>query len=192
MVETGTYFSTGGGLGEGTDGESDSPGMLRRGLRSTSYRKAVVSGVDLEVPTVDPKAHRLSQPVMKVQDGDNTVLPVSPSSVSLTSPGSTKPTSPGTPQPARPRTPQPASPGTPQPASPGTPQPTSPRISKPTSPGTEKATSIGKIKVGKPISPKKDSGRFIGGSTWHALEKYMSKKIKKKKKIGFLLQSKLH
>ncbi|XP_070761580.1 rho guanine nucleotide exchange factor 26-like isoform X2 [Enoplosus armatus] len=76
MVETGTYFSTGGGHSEGTDGESESPGTLRRGLRSTSYRRAVVSGVDLEVPSVDPKAHRLSQPVIKGLDGDK---PASPS-----------------------------------------------------------------------------------------------------------------
>uniref|UniRef100_A0A8C4E313 Rho guanine nucleotide exchange factor 26 n=1 Tax=Dicentrarchus labrax TaxID=13489 RepID=A0A8C4E313_DICLA len=71
MVETGPYFSTGGGHGEGAEGESESPGTLRRGLRSTSYRRAVVSGVDLEVPSVDPKAHRLSQPVIRGLDGDN-------------------------------------------------------------------------------------------------------------------------
>uniref|UniRef100_A0A672Y8T2 Rho guanine nucleotide exchange factor 26 n=1 Tax=Sphaeramia orbicularis TaxID=375764 RepID=A0A672Y8T2_9TELE len=75
MVETGTYFSTG-GSGEGADGDSESPGTLRRGLRSTSYRKAVVSGVELEVPTVDPKAHRLSQPLIKGLDGDNAASPV--------------------------------------------------------------------------------------------------------------------
>uniref|UniRef100_A0AAX7VTG8 Rho guanine nucleotide exchange factor 26 n=1 Tax=Astatotilapia calliptera TaxID=8154 RepID=A0AAX7VTG8_ASTCA len=54
MVETGSYFSTG-GHNEGEDGESESPGALRRGLRSTSYRRAVVSGVDSEVSTADPK-----------------------------------------------------------------------------------------------------------------------------------------
>uniref|UniRef100_A0A672YF11 Rho guanine nucleotide exchange factor 26 n=1 Tax=Sphaeramia orbicularis TaxID=375764 RepID=A0A672YF11_9TELE len=75
MVETGTYFSTG-GSGEGADGDSESPGTLRRGLRSTSYRKAVVSGVELEVPTVDPKAHRLSQPLIKGLDGDNVSSPL--------------------------------------------------------------------------------------------------------------------
>ncbi|KAJ8367820.1 hypothetical protein SKAU_G00078480 [Synaphobranchus kaupii] len=67
MVETGSYFSTGWGDVEADpDGDADSPGTLRRGLRSTSYRRAVVSGVDLEVPTTDPKAHRLSQPVLKL------------------------------------------------------------------------------------------------------------------------------
>uniref|UniRef100_A0A674C3S9 Rho guanine nucleotide exchange factor 26 n=1 Tax=Salmo trutta TaxID=8032 RepID=A0A674C3S9_SALTR len=52
-----------GGLlgGEGTD-QDESPGSLKRGLRSTSYRRAVVSGVEMEVPSVDPKSHRLSQP----------------------------------------------------------------------------------------------------------------------------------
>uniref|UniRef100_A0A3B4UP53 Rho guanine nucleotide exchange factor 26 n=1 Tax=Seriola dumerili TaxID=41447 RepID=A0A3B4UP53_SERDU len=76
MVETGAYFSTGGDCTEGTEGESESPGTLRRGLRSTSYRRAVVSGVDLEVPCVDLKVHRLSQPVIKGLDGEN---PASPS-----------------------------------------------------------------------------------------------------------------
>ncbi|XP_076590768.1 rho guanine nucleotide exchange factor 26-like [Chaetodon auriga] len=123
MVETGTYFSTGGGRSEGTDGESESPGALRRGLRSTSYRRAVVSGVDLEVPSLDPKALQLSQPVFKGLDGANPASPVSPAS-----PGSGSPTSPGTAKPA--------SPGTPKSASPG--------ISKPSSPGKE--TSSGKIK----------------------------------------------
>ncbi|CAB1349309.1 unnamed protein product [Coregonus sp. 'balchen'] len=66
MVETGTFFSTDGGSrggGEGTD-QDESPGTLKRGLRSTSYRRAVVSGVEMEVPSVDPKTHRLSQPVV--------------------------------------------------------------------------------------------------------------------------------
>uniref|UniRef100_A0A3B4XVN9 Rho guanine nucleotide exchange factor 26 n=1 Tax=Seriola lalandi dorsalis TaxID=1841481 RepID=A0A3B4XVN9_SERLL len=71
MVETGAYFSTGGDCTEGTEGESESPGTLRRGLRSTSYRRAVVSGVDLEVPCVDLKVHRLSQPVIKGLDREN-------------------------------------------------------------------------------------------------------------------------
>ncbi|XP_055750992.1 rho guanine nucleotide exchange factor 26-like isoform X2 [Salvelinus fontinalis] len=61
MVETGTFFSTDGG-GEGTD-QDDSPGSLKRGLRSTSYRRAVVSGVEMEEPSVDPKNNCLSQPV---------------------------------------------------------------------------------------------------------------------------------
>ncbi|KAJ8256829.1 hypothetical protein COCON_G00189810 [Conger conger] len=66
MVETGSYFSTGWAEAEvDADGGGDSPGMLRRGLRSTSYRRAVVSGVEMEVPTTDPKGHRLSQPVLR-------------------------------------------------------------------------------------------------------------------------------
>uniref|UniRef100_A0A8C2WIN7 Rho guanine nucleotide exchange factor 26 n=1 Tax=Cyclopterus lumpus TaxID=8103 RepID=A0A8C2WIN7_CYCLU len=80
MVETGTYFSTGGGLAEGTDGETESPGTLKRGLRSTSYRRAVVSGVDLEVPSVDSKAHQLSQPVIRWLDEDKMDSPFSPAS----------------------------------------------------------------------------------------------------------------
>ncbi|KAM9853734.1 rho guanine nucleotide exchange factor 26-like [Aulostomus maculatus] len=101
MVETGTYFSTGGVHGEGTDGESDSPGMLRRGLRSTSYRRAVVSGVDLEVPSIDPKANLLSLPVFKGPDKENEnpstspASPGSPTVVTPTSPGGLKPASPG-------------------------------------------------------------------------------------------------
>ncbi|KAL7400660.1 hypothetical protein ABVT39_015625 [Epinephelus coioides] len=165
MVETGTYFSTGGVQSEATDGESESPGTLRRGLRSTSYRRAVVSGVDLEVPSVDPKAHRLSQPVIKWLNEDNTDSPVSPSSpgtVSLASPGTAKPaspgtpkltnpgtsklTSPGTPKLTSPGTPKLTSPGTPKLSSPGTPKPVSPKISKPASPGTENPDGIGKNK----------------------------------------------
>ncbi|KAE8295213.1 Rho guanine nucleotide exchange factor 26 SH3 domain-containing guanine exchange factor [Larimichthys crocea] len=141
MVETGTYFSTGGGLTEATDGESESPGTLRRGLRSTSYRRAVVSGVDLEVPSVDPKDHQLSLPITKGPDGNKPASPVSPAS-----PGSVSLTSPGTAKPASPGTPKPASPGTPKLVSPRSSKPASPRISKPTSPGTEKQSSTGKIK----------------------------------------------
>uniref|UniRef100_A0A3P8XV73 Rho guanine nucleotide exchange factor 26 n=1 Tax=Esox lucius TaxID=8010 RepID=A0A3P8XV73_ESOLU len=63
MVESGTFFSTGGGTEKDEDGED--VGALKRGLRSTSYRKAVVSGVDLESPSEDPKAHRLSHPAFK-------------------------------------------------------------------------------------------------------------------------------
>uniref|UniRef100_A0A7N6C0P5 Rho guanine nucleotide exchange factor 26 n=1 Tax=Anabas testudineus TaxID=64144 RepID=A0A7N6C0P5_ANATE len=76
MVETGAYFSTGGGPSEGKEGESESPGTLRRGLRSTSYRRAVVSGVELDAPSVDFRAHRASQPVIKALNGD---IPDSPS-----------------------------------------------------------------------------------------------------------------
>ncbi|XP_045069830.1 rho guanine nucleotide exchange factor 26-like isoform X2 [Coregonus clupeaformis] len=65
MVETGTFFSTGGGTGgKGTD-QDESPATLKRGLRSTSYRKAVVSGVEMETPSEDLKTHRLSQPTLK-------------------------------------------------------------------------------------------------------------------------------
>uniref|UniRef100_A0A7N8WY47 Rho guanine nucleotide exchange factor 26 n=1 Tax=Mastacembelus armatus TaxID=205130 RepID=A0A7N8WY47_9TELE len=52
---------------QGREGESESPGTLRRGLRSTSYRRAVVSGV--EDPSIDSKAHRLSQPVFRGLEG---------------------------------------------------------------------------------------------------------------------------
>ncbi|KAK2912421.1 rho guanine nucleotide exchange factor 26-like [Channa argus] len=99
MVESGTYFSTGGAQGEGREGGSESPGAPRRGLRSTSYRRAVVSGVDLEEPSVDLKIQPLSQPVIKGPGGDNPDSPVSPAStgsVSLTSPGTTKPKGSGT------------------------------------------------------------------------------------------------
>ncbi|XP_042342918.1 rho guanine nucleotide exchange factor 26-like [Plectropomus leopardus] len=149
MVETGTYFSTGGVHNEATDGESESPGTLRRGLRSTSYRRAVVSGVDLEVPSLDPKALRLSQLVIKWQNEDKPDSPVSPASpgtVSLTSPGSAKPVSPGTPKLATPGTPKLSSPGTPKLSTPGTPKLVSPRISKPFVLETEKPTSPGKNK----------------------------------------------
>ncbi|XP_044057747.1 rho guanine nucleotide exchange factor 26-like [Siniperca chuatsi] len=132
MVETGTYFSTGGGHSEGMDGESESPGTLRRGLRSTSYRRAVVSGVDIEVPSEDLKAHPLSQPVVKGLDGDKPASPVSPASpgtVSLTIRGTAKP----------------ASPVTPTLASPGTLKPVSPRMSKPTSTGKNKSPDKKKV-----------------------------------------------
>lgn len=155
MVETGAYFSTGGDGIEGTEGESDSPGTLRRGLRSTSYRRAVVSGVDLEVPGIDLKVHRLLQPVIKGLDRDNPASPVSPASpagtVSLPSPGTAKCTSPGSPKPVSPGTPKSSSPGTPKVAGRATPKAASPRISKPCSPGTEKPPSAGKNKVGEPV-----------------------------------------
>ncbi|XP_040901546.1 rho guanine nucleotide exchange factor 26-like [Toxotes jaculatrix] len=161
MVETGAYFSTGGDCSEGTEGESEITGTLRRGLRTTSYRRAVVSGVDLEVPWVDPKVHGLSQPVIKGLDGDNPASPVSPASpgtVSLTSLGTAKPSSPGTPKPASPGTPKLVSPGTPKPASPGTPKPASPGTPKPASPGTPKLVSPGtpkpgNVRISKPCSP---------------------------------------
>ncbi|KAI4879958.1 hypothetical protein NFI96_029666, partial [Prochilodus magdalenae] len=62
MVESGTFFAT---SKEDEDDGEESPGLLRRGLRSTSYRRAVVSGVDLDSPSTDLKNHRLSQPVFK-------------------------------------------------------------------------------------------------------------------------------
>lgn len=119
MVETGSFFSTAAGHGEGADGESENPGTLNRGLRSTSYRKACVSVEDSEVPSMDPKAHRFSQPVIKWLDEDKIASPVS-----LTSPETAKPTSPGTPKLA------------------------SPRILKLASLGKEKPTNTGKNKVG--------------------------------------------
>ncbi|XP_066478726.1 rho guanine nucleotide exchange factor 26 isoform X2 [Tiliqua scincoides] len=50
---------------EEAEGEVDSPGMLRRGLRSTSYRRAVVSGVDFDGAVNFKKKNRMSQPVLK-------------------------------------------------------------------------------------------------------------------------------
>ncbi|TSK38402.1 Rho guanine nucleotide exchange factor 26 [Bagarius yarrelli] len=49
MVEGGSFFSSSKDAKE-ADGE-DMPGLFRRGLRSTSYRRAVVSGVELDIPT---------------------------------------------------------------------------------------------------------------------------------------------
>uniref|UniRef100_A0A4W5L836 DH domain-containing protein n=1 Tax=Hucho hucho TaxID=62062 RepID=A0A4W5L836_9TELE len=65
MVETGSFFSTGVGSGGGGADQDESPGSLKRGLRSTSYRRAVVSGTHRLSQPVDPKTHRLSQPVLK-------------------------------------------------------------------------------------------------------------------------------
>lgn len=130
MVETGAYFSTEGGRSEGTEGESESPGTLRRGLRSTSYRRAVVSGVDLEVPSTDPKTS-LSLPVIKGIDKD----PVNPSAGTGTS-----------------CTDNPTSPGDPKPTSSGSTAPISPGTTKPTSPGAQNPPSTAKPKVSKPAS----------------------------------------
>lgn len=141
MVETGTYFSTGRDKSEGVDVESESPGTLGRGLRSTSYRRAVVSGAEVEVPSLDLNASRLSQPTLKLLDGDNRVSPASRGSASPTVPGTPKPTSPGTPKPTSPGTTTPTSPGTPNLKSPGTTTPISPRISKLTSPGKAKVSN---------------------------------------------------
>uniref|UniRef100_A0A8C5HWC2 Rho guanine nucleotide exchange factor 26 n=1 Tax=Gouania willdenowi TaxID=441366 RepID=A0A8C5HWC2_GOUWI len=81
MVESGSYFSTGGGRGE--EGQNESPGMQRRGLRSTSYRKAVVSGVELEAASEDPKALLLSQLDIKVADVQKSVSQTGPTPVSI-------------------------------------------------------------------------------------------------------------
>ncbi|NXF32511.1 ARHGQ factor, partial [Nyctibius bracteatus] len=50
---------------EEAEGDLDSPGALRRGLRSTSYRRAVVSGVDLDGSSNFKKKNRMSQPILK-------------------------------------------------------------------------------------------------------------------------------
>ncbi|NXN97573.1 ARHGQ factor, partial [Rhinopomastus cyanomelas] len=47
------------------EGDLDSPGTLRRGLRSTSYRRAVVSGVDFDGTSNLKKKNRMSQPILK-------------------------------------------------------------------------------------------------------------------------------
>ncbi|XP_034161023.2 rho guanine nucleotide exchange factor 26 [Pangasianodon hypophthalmus] len=47
MVESGSFFSS----SKDVEETEDAPGLFRRGLRSTSYRRAVVSGVDLDVPS---------------------------------------------------------------------------------------------------------------------------------------------
>nr|XP_041573968.1 rho guanine nucleotide exchange factor 26 [Taeniopygia guttata] len=52
----------------GSDPEDEpegGPGALRRGLRSTSYRRAVVSGVDLDGSAECKKKNRMSQPILK-------------------------------------------------------------------------------------------------------------------------------
>ncbi|XP_040284060.1 rho guanine nucleotide exchange factor 26 [Bufo bufo] len=65
MVET----STSGRVASPEDGdveaETESPGALRRGLRSTSYRRAVVSGVDFNSLADRKKNNRMSQPILK-------------------------------------------------------------------------------------------------------------------------------
>ncbi|XP_061227535.1 rho guanine nucleotide exchange factor 26 isoform X2 [Neopsephotus bourkii] len=50
---------------EETEGDLESPGTLRRGLRSTSYRRAVVSGVDFDSSNNLKKKNRMSQPILK-------------------------------------------------------------------------------------------------------------------------------
>lgn len=126
MVETGSYFSTGAKTGEGLDGDSESPGSLRRGLRSTSYRRAVVTGIDSEAPPGDLNVHSFSQLHLKVPD-----------MVGAANLGSPKLTSPGTPK-------SPSS-GAPKPLSPGTPKLPSPKNLKATSPGKNKSPEIKKV-----------------------------------------------
>uniref|UniRef100_A0AAY4CTC2 Rho guanine nucleotide exchange factor 26 n=1 Tax=Denticeps clupeoides TaxID=299321 RepID=A0AAY4CTC2_9TELE len=62
MVENGPYFSTSIEDEEKRHDGNGSPGAFKRGLRSTSYRRAVVSGVDVDVPSMDPWV----QPVLRV------------------------------------------------------------------------------------------------------------------------------
>ncbi|NXW00683.1 ARHGQ factor, partial [Fregetta grallaria] len=50
---------------EEAEGDPESPGALRRGLRSTSYRRAVVSGVDFDSSANFKKKNRMSQPILK-------------------------------------------------------------------------------------------------------------------------------
>ncbi|KAM6260403.1 rho guanine nucleotide exchange factor 26 [Spheniscus humboldti] len=50
---------------EEAEGDLDSPGTLRRGLRSTSYRRAVVSGMDFNGSSNFKKKNRMSQPILK-------------------------------------------------------------------------------------------------------------------------------
>lgn len=111
MVETGSYFSTGAKTGEGVDGDSESPGSLRRGIRTTSYRRAVVSGIDSEAPAGDLNVHGFPQLHLKVPDV-----------VDSANLGSPKVSSPGTPK-------------SPKSFGPGTPKLPSPKNSKCTSPG---------------------------------------------------------
>lgn len=131
MVETGSYFSTGAKTGEGVDGDSESPGSLRRGLRSTSYRRAVVSGIDSEATAGDLNVHGFSQLHLKV-----------PEVIGALNLGSPKLTSPGTPK---------------SPTS-GTPRSLNPGIAKLPSPKNLKANSPGKNKVCKHV--RQDRGRF--------------------------------
>ncbi|XP_024132550.1 rho guanine nucleotide exchange factor 26 [Oryzias melastigma] len=101
MVETGPYFSTGSGHGEHADEDNDSPGALRRGLRSTSYRKAVVSSVDMDDSMLMKPIQSLT--LSPVQSAQSPTIPSSPDSV--------KTLSPGTPKSLSPRTLKPSSPG---------------------------------------------------------------------------------
>ncbi|XP_012727273.2 rho guanine nucleotide exchange factor 26 [Fundulus heteroclitus] len=96
MVEAGGYFSTGGGHTEEAEGENQSPGALQRVLRSTSYRRAVVSEAHTDVPSVDPKNHQ--SPQLANSGVDNLGSPTGSTNIT-----SLNPTSPGTPKGASPR-----------------------------------------------------------------------------------------
>uniref|UniRef100_A0A1A8L2C6 Rho guanine nucleotide exchange factor (GEF) 26 n=2 Tax=Nothobranchius pienaari TaxID=704102 RepID=A0A1A8L2C6_9TELE len=122
MVETGGYFSTGGGPSEEADRGSESP-LSRKGLRSTSYRRAVVKAEETAIPSVDQMTHRLSQPAIS---GLNLAIPSSPDS------------------PSHPVTLSPSSPGAAIPTSPRTPETASPKTLKPSSPQVEKSKSKSK------------------------------------------------
>uniref|UniRef100_A0A672P0R0 Rho guanine nucleotide exchange factor 26 n=1 Tax=Sinocyclocheilus grahami TaxID=75366 RepID=A0A672P0R0_SINGR len=61
MFETGSFFST---SKEDELNGDENAGLLTRGQRSKSYRRAMVSSVDLDVPSLDPKDKRLPQPTL--------------------------------------------------------------------------------------------------------------------------------
>lgn len=61
MFETSSFSTS---KDDELDGDENG-GLLTRGQRSKSYRRAMGSGVDIEVPSLDPKAKRLSQPVLE-------------------------------------------------------------------------------------------------------------------------------
>uniref|UniRef100_A0A672P2W5 Rho guanine nucleotide exchange factor 26 n=1 Tax=Sinocyclocheilus grahami TaxID=75366 RepID=A0A672P2W5_SINGR len=74
MFETGSFFST---SKEDELNGDENAGLLTRGQRSKSYRRAMVSSVDLDVPSLDPKDKRLPQPVLKgvAEEGPSCVSP---------------------------------------------------------------------------------------------------------------------
>uniref|UniRef100_A0A1A7YQV7 Rho guanine nucleotide exchange factor (GEF) 26 n=2 Tax=Iconisemion striatum TaxID=60296 RepID=A0A1A7YQV7_9TELE len=109
MVETGGYFSTGGGQSDEADRGSESP-LSRKGLRSTSYRRAVVKAEETEVPPVGSMTHRLSAPAVSGLTLDIPSSPTHPVTLSPSSPGTAFPTSPRSPKSASPKTLKPSSP----------------------------------------------------------------------------------
>ncbi|XP_006637567.2 rho guanine nucleotide exchange factor 26 isoform X1 [Lepisosteus oculatus] len=68
---SGALFGVGDADGGG-DPDLESPGTLRRGLRSTSYRRAVVSGIDADAgaPASPLRANHLSQPNLRAVEED--------------------------------------------------------------------------------------------------------------------------